>query len=193
MVLHLVTEKERERESESTNIGGIPLNTSTMLFHLTEHGLTNLGLGFLSWFGGRNGETVLTLLTSLHPSPLPFYPQAGWPLLWVWLDPLCLLPSPTLETILFLDLFLADGLIVGAVRLQRQMEQDWYQAPPAPCPSRFGQHSGWPSGGLGCSLWWGGCCDITEICDSTRAGSPRSMCGAGVEGEDESPICGKTQ
>lgn len=63
-----------------------------------------------------------------------------------------------------------------------------YHLHPAPLSSASTQ-AGCQEGCAGASREGG--CDITEICDSGRAGSPRSMCVAGVEGEEETPICGK--
>lgn len=37
-----------------------------------------------------------------------------------------------------------------------------------------------------------GGCDITEMCDSGGAGSPRSVCVAGAEGERVTPVCPDT-
>lgn len=146
---------------------------------------------FVTLVWGWKWGACYNSLDPLHLSPSP---QAERPPPWAWLDallrpPLDPVPSPTLETTLFLGLFFVNGRMLELWHILDR----WRKTGTWPClrlsaPSSAHTQAGRQDACAGAPREGG--CDITEMCDSGR--SPRSMCVAGVEGEKVTPVCADT-
>ena len=98
-------------------------------------------------------------------------------------------PNSNLGNHLILGPLLCRQTPAGAVAHPGQTARDWYLALPAPCPPPAQPTLRRVSGCL-CWCSQGGGCDVTEMCDSGGAGSPRSVCVA--EGGKVTPVCADT-